>query len=217
MRWWVAVCLAAATLSAQNTPLRLRSRGEFWNWFFWEAVDTGKFRVRGVVQLRSQPHLDTFLRAQGGPILEWQATKQWNLLIGYYFQEFRGTYLDPEMQGAHRPFGGIEYAWKIRQVSAETRQMYEYFKALNGRDSSRTRHRLRFEFPGPWGPFAQQEFFVDGQGIQASRSETGITYAITPRLEIQLTYFHEYRPPRSGGTRDVFNTRITFEGPWVKR
>jgi hypothetical protein len=216
MRSLLLLFLALLPLAAQN-ELRLPSRGEFWNWFFWEAIDTGKFRVRGVAQLRSQPHLDTFLRAQGGPILEWQVNSQWNLIAGYYCQQFRGSYLDPELQGAHRPFGGFEYAFKAKRFASETRHLFEYFKALNGRDSGRLRSRIRLDFPGPLGPFAQQEFFYDRQGIQASRSEAGITYNIAPKLEIQLTFFHEQRPERTGGTREVINTRITFEGPWVTK
>jgi hypothetical protein len=213
----LALVLALAGTLAADEPLRLRSRGEFWNWFFWEAVDTGKFRIRGVGQFRSQPHLDTFLRSQGGPILEWQVSEHWNTFVGYYFQEFRGSYSDPELRGAHRPFGGFEYAFKRKNTGIETRQMYEFFKGTDGIDSARTRHRLRFDFPGPLGPFALQEFFVDRRGVQASRSEAGISYQIAPRLQIQLTYFHEYRPERSGGTRDVVNTRIIFRGPWAKK
>jgi hypothetical protein len=204
--------LAAALLLAQATPNQ-----ELWNWFFWEAFDNGKFRVRGVAQLRSQPHLDSFLRAQGGPVLEWQVSKRWNLIAGYYFQESRAKFSDPEMQGAHRPFGGFEYAFKVHKYDAETRHYVEYFKSLQANDSVRGRSRIRFEFPWLLQPFAQNEFFYDRIGIQAMRSEAGVRYSLTPWLEMQIGAFRETRPERTGGNRTVIVTRLTLDKPRGKR
>jgi hypothetical protein len=207
VRFLVALLLLAAPAAAQ----------ELWNWFVWEAFDNGKFRVRGFGQVRSQPQFDKFLRAQGGPILEWQYSKRLNLIAGYYFQEFRNRTNDPEMQGAHRPFGGFEYAFLQGRYTGETRHYIEYFKALQGVDSVRGRARVRFEFPWVLQPFAQSECFYDSQGVQAWRNETGIAYNIAPWLEVQLGAFHETRPERTGGNRTVIVTRLTLDKPWGKR
>ncbi len=214
LRTALVCCLVASSLDAQTT--RTPSSFEFWNWFFWEAVDTGKFRVRGVAQIRSQPHRNAFLRAQGGPILEWQANKRWNLIAGYYFQEFRATDGDPEMKGAHRPFVGVEYAKSIGKIGFETRHLYEYFRALVGPDSARGRARVRFEFPYRYSPFAQNEVFYDKLGVQANRSEAGLEWNVYGPLSFQLSVFREERPQRTGGSRTVLSTRFTFDGPWKK-
>ena len=207
--------LGAASSGVAQTERNL-STVEFWNWFFWEAFDNGKFRVRGVAQIRSQPHRDTYLRSQGGPILEWQANKRWNLIAGYYFQEFRQSERDPEQRGAHRPFAGFEYARKVNKMDFETRHLYEYFKALVGADSARLRSRARFEFPVKLSPFAQNEVFYDKLGVQANRSEAGVGWKVFGPLEFQISAFREYRPARTGGSRTVISTRFTFNGPWNK-
>lgn len=207
----ILLLVLAAGLHAQDAP----SNVEFWNWFFWEAFDNGKFRVRGVAQLRSQPHRDTFLRAQGGPILEWQVNKRWNLIAGYYFQESRQSGGDVEFQGAHRPFAGFEFSHPIhKRVSFETRHLYEYFKSLSRADTMRGRGRARFEFKLPLSPFVQNEVFYDGLGVQANRSEAGVEYKFSRQLRFQLSTFREIRPQRAGGDRTVISTRITFYGPW---
>jgi len=206
------VFLFAARLCAQTT--QPPSKIELWNWYFWEAFDNGKFRVRGVAQFRSQPHRGEFLRSQGGPILEWQASRRWNLIAGYYFQESRQAGSDVEFQGAHRPFGGFEYAHPIGKYGFETRHLYEYFKSLSGRDSARGRARVRFEFPLRMSPFAQNEVFYDRLGIQANRSEAGIQYKVAKPFIVQFSIFHELRPVRTGGSRTVFSTRFNFNGPW---
>jgi len=204
--------LASAQITA--TP----SNVEFWNWFFWEAVDTGKFRVRGVTQLRSQPHRDTFLRAQGGPILEWQVNKRWNLIAGYYFQASRQSSDDVELQGAHRPFAGFEYSQRLNStVGFETRHLYEYFKSLTRADSMRGRARARFESRKPLSPFIQNEVFYDQLGVQANRLESGFEYRVSKEGRFQLSVFHESRPLRTGGSRTVISTRITIFGPWNKQ
>ena len=213
------LCLLALPLAGQvagEVPLQLRSSKELWNWFFWEGYDDGKLRVRVVAQLRSQPHLDTFLRVQGGPVIEYQATAHWNLIAGYYYQHFRTVFADPELQGSHRPFAGLEYAFNLKGAAGETRHLWEYFKNAETRDTARMRSRIRFEFPIRYAPFVQNEFFYDRLGLQASRSEIGFAYPIDKNLEFQLSYFREVRPERTGGTRDVISTRITFAGPWNK-
>ena len=216
IRLGISLLLFASLSQLQAQIPQPLSSVELWNWFFWEAVDTGKFRVRGVAQIRSQPHRDTFLRAQGGPILEWQVDKKWNLIAGYYYQAFHLNANDPELRGAHRPFVGFEYAVRSRGVLAETRHLLEHFKALNGPDSTRVRSRLRFELPLPLNPFAQNEVFYDRLGVQANRSEAGIDVKVAGPVSLQLSLFHEIRPPRTGGSRTVFSTRFTFDGPWQK-
>lgn len=207
-----AACFGKAQITA--TP----SNVEFWNWFFWEAVDTGKFRVRGVTQLRSQPHRDSFLRAQGGPILEWQVNKRLNLIAGYYYQSFRQTSSDAESQGAHRPFAGFEYGQRLNStVGFETRHLYEYFKSLSRSDSMRGRARARFEFRKPLSPFIQNEVFYDYLGVQANRLESGFEYRVSKEGRFQLSVFHESRPLRTGGSRTVISTRIMIFGPWNKQ
>lgn len=210
--WAFAACSVNAQITA--TP----SNVEFWNWFFWEAVDTGKFRVRGVAQLRSQPHRDAFLRAQGGPILEWQVDKRWNLIAGYYFQESRQSGEDVEFQGAHRPFAGFEFAKPINpHIGFETRHLYEYFFSLTRENSMRGRARVRFEFRKPLSPFIQNEVFYDHLGVQANRLESGFEYKVTKESRFQLSVFREFRPLRTGGDRTVISTRITFFGPFNKQ
>ena len=216
IRITVAILLLGLGGSLCAQTQRSLSHVELWNWFFWEAFDNGKFRVRGVAQIRSQPHRDTYLRSQGGPILEWQVNKRWNLITGYYFQEFRASERDPEQRGAHRPFVGFEYAHKVGKVAFETRHLYEYFKALSGPDSARLRSRARFEFPIKLSPFAQNEVFYDSLGVQANRSEAGVEWKVFGPLEFQLSAFREIRPARTGGSRTVISTRVTFNGPWNK-
>jgi hypothetical protein len=210
---WILLLLFASMLPAQSNST---SNKELWNWYFWEALDTGKFRIRGVAQFRSQPHVPAFLRSQGGPILEWQATKRWNLIAGYYFQEFRGSSRDPEMKGAHRPFGGVEYGRSVGKVGFETRHLFEYFKALATADSARGRARVRFEFPLKRTLFLQNEVFYDQLGVQANRTESGLVFNINKTLQFQPSVFYEGRPQRTGGSRLVFNTRITVFGPLNK-
>ncbi len=214
IRLGIALLLLGLGSSVCAQTQRSLSHVELWNWFFWEAFDNGKFRVRGVAQIRSQPHRDTYLRSQGGPILEWQVNKRWNLITGYYFQEFRASERDPEQKGAHRPFAGFEYAHPWRKVGVETRHLYEYFKALSGADSARLRSRVRFDFRGKLSPFAQNEVFYDNLGVQANRSEAGVVLKVLGPLEFQLSLFRELRPFRTGGSRTVISTRITFNGPW---
>jgi hypothetical protein len=212
----LAILLLGPIGSVFAQPPKNLSTVEFWNWFFWEAFDNGKFRVRGVAQIRSQPHRNAYLRSQGGPILEWQASKSWNLIAGYYFQEFRATELDPEQRGAHRPFVGFEYRHDFFKTVLETRHLYEYFKALGGSDSARLRSRARFEFPVRLSPFAQNEVFYDKLGVQANRSEAGVGWKVFGPLEFQISAFREFRPTRTGGSRTVISTRFTFNGPWNK-
>lgn len=209
---WLFLCAIVSAPGQTDTT----SNKEFWNWFFWEAVDTGKFRVRGVAQFRSQPHVPAFLRSQGGPILEWQVNKRWNLIAGYYFQEFRGSSRDPEMKGAHRPFGGIEYGRSMGKVGFETRHMFEYFKALATADSARGRARARFEFPWKKTLFVQNEVFYDQLGVQANRTEGGLIWNVHKVFQFQPSVFYEARPERTGGSRLVFNTRMSFFGPFNK-
>jgi hypothetical protein len=211
--FWLILLLAAPALPGQNHDT---SNKELWNWFFWEALDTGKFRIRGVAQFRSQPQVPAFLRSQGGPILEWQATKRWNLIAGYYFQEFRGSSRDPEMKGAHRPFGGVEYGRSLGKVGFETRHLFEYFKALATADSARGRARARFEFPLKRTLFLQNEVFYDQLGVQANRTESGFSFNLNKTFQFQPSIFCEVRPRRTGGSRLVFSTRISVFGPFNK-
>jgi hypothetical protein len=200
--WWIL--FSGFQLLTAQAPL------EFWNWTIWQAADQPKFGLVFQMQNRWRTDNGQFLRAQGGPILDFRVHPKFSMQTGYFYQHFRSAVDPANFIQSHRPFGGF-----TTQLLPEGRHQlgyrawFEYFKNPNISDGWRHRHRIQYFQDRKVSPIASGELFWDKRGWQSFRLTGGVRWAVRDIFNVQVTYFNE--PLRDRPTRNVVQTSLIIQ------